>query len=107
MDTNDVLVSFNHSLQRLSVLGHAHPMTVCDVSSQDAFNRSIVEVDKNLAWEFCFLKFPYSRFWAFLSRAEICEVLCYVDSQELKTAHLLHLSSTDVNRFVCLCLLFF
>uniref|UniRef100_A0A668A696 Ig-like domain-containing protein n=1 Tax=Myripristis murdjan TaxID=586833 RepID=A0A668A696_9TELE len=31
---------------------------VRDVSSQDAFNRSFVEADKNLAWEFCFLKFP-------------------------------------------------
>ncbi len=34
------------------------------------------------------------------------QVLCDADSQEPETVHLLHLSSTDVDRGVCLCLLF-
>ncbi len=35
MGTNDVLGDFNRPLQSPPLLGHAHPMPVCSVSSQD------------------------------------------------------------------------
>lgn len=40
---------FDHLLQSPSVLSCAHPMPICNVSSQDSFYCSSVKVDKNLA----------------------------------------------------------
>ncbi len=38
----------HHPQQSLPVLGHAHTMPICNVSSQDAFYCSSVKVDENL-----------------------------------------------------------
>lgn len=40
MDTSEDLGGFNHLLQSPPVVGCAHPMPICDVSSQDAFHCS-------------------------------------------------------------------
>ncbi len=43
---------------------------------------------------------------SFLYQGADAEVLCFSDSQEPVTVHLLHLRSTNVDRAVCLCLFF-
>lgn len=59
MGTDNVLGGFIKSLlQRPPILGHAQTIPMYKVSSQDVFYRCSLKVDKNLAREFGFLKFP-------------------------------------------------
>ncbi len=57
---DDILGSFNHPLQSSPVLGHAHSIHICDVSSLDAFYCSSVKVNKNLAQSKSNIQLPSS-----------------------------------------------
>ncbi len=56
--SSKALHTVQHPLKSPLVLDCAHPMPICNVSSQDAFYCSSVKVNKNLTQEHCLFKFP-------------------------------------------------
>ena len=75
-------------------------MSVCDVSSHDTFYCSSVNADQNLALEFSLFTFlsEVEAFMCFLTRVLMFDVRDTFSAM----VNLFHLSSTDVDRGVCL-----